>query len=268
MPNISTTLAPEDDGVKTHTDTEAAAREQHTRQVRQMFTRIARRYDLLNHLLSGSTDKRWRKRVRRMMETTLARTDARVLDVACGTGDLALELRAGGAARITGLDFCRPMLEIAKRKSDVEHISANVRAPAPLPYVEADALDLPFADATFDGVTIAFGLRNLASVEDGLAELRRILKPGAQVVILEFSQPVIPGFRQLFDFYFNRVLPRIGGIISGDSSAYEYLPRSVKRFPDQRALAAMMQATGFHNVRYQNLTGGIAAIHEGRNSSG
>jgi demethylmenaquinone methyltransferase/2-methoxy-6-polyprenyl-1,4-benzoquinol methylase len=226
-----------------------------------MFARIARRYDLLNHLLSGSTDKRWRRRVRRKMEPTLARTDARILDVACGTGDLALELRANGAARITGLDFCRPMLEIAKRKS------ADEIARAPLPYVEADALGLPFADATFDGVTIAFGLRNLASVEDGLAELRRILKPGAQAVILEFSQPIVPGFRQLFDLYFNRVLPRIGGIVSGDSSAYEYLPRSVKRFPDQRSLAEMMRQTGFRNVAYENLTGGIAAIHTGERES-
>ncbi len=229
-----------------------------------MFAGIARRYDLLNHLLSGSTDKRWRKRVRRMLQPVLDRPDARLLDVACGTGDLALELRAHGAAHITGLDFCRPMLEIAQRKSLNGQAQGDAQIIAPLHFIEADALHLPFADDAFDAVTIAFGLRNLASVEAGLTELRRILKPGGQVVILEFSQPVIPGFREFFNFYFTRVLPRIGGIISGQSSAYEYLPRSVQRFPDQRRLAQMMHTTGFSQVTYQNLTGGIAAIHTGK----
>lgn len=250
----STDIAPDD-----------AAREQHARQVRLMFAGIARRYDLLNHLLSARIDKRWRKRVRHILEPVLRRADARILDVACGTGDLALELSAGAAAHITGLDFCRPMLQIAQRKSRTISISRTINdAPqSPLPFIEADALQLPFDDKVFDGVTIAFGLRNLASVEDGLTELRRILAPGGQAVILEFSQPIIPGFRELFNFYFTRVLPRIGGIVSGQASAYEYLPRSVKRFPDQPRLAEMMRAAGFADVSYENLTGGIAAIHTG-----
>lgn len=240
---------------------ETRAREQHARQVRQMFAGIARRYDLLNHVLSVNIDKRWRRRVRRLLAPVLARPEARVLDVACGTGDLAIELRAHGTARITGLDFCRPMLDIADRKSRSGDSLNNNQAS--LPYVEADALNLPFGDNSFDGVTIAFGLRNLASVEDGLTELRRVLTPQGRAVILEFSQPVVPGFGALFNFYFNRVLPRIGGVVSGSQSAYEYLPASVRRFPDQRRLAEMMRRTGFSDVTYDNLTGGIAAIHTG-----
>lgn len=239
---------------------ETRAREQHARQVRQMFAGIARRYDLLNHVLSINIDKRWRRRVRRLLAPILARPGARVLDVACGTGDLAIELRSHAAARITGLDFCRPMLAIADRKSRLG--DTNGARPS-LPYVEADALNLPFGDNSFDGVTIAFGLRNLASVEDGLTELRRVLAPEGRAVILEFSQPVVPGFGALFNFYFNRVLPRVGGVVSGSQSAYEYLPASVRRFPDQRRLSDMMRRAGFANVTYDNLTGGIAAIHTG-----
>ena len=122
---------------------------------------------------------------------------------------------------------------------------------------------LPFSDSSFDAVTIGFGLRNLSSVEDGLKELLRVLKPDGRAAILEFSTPVMPGFRKLFQFYFTRVLPRIGGMVSGSRAAYEYLPDSVSRFPDQKRLAAMMRKVGFDDVEYQNLTGGIAAIHLG-----
>jgi demethylmenaquinone methyltransferase/2-methoxy-6-polyprenyl-1,4-benzoquinol methylase len=137
-----------------------------------MFSGIARRYDLLNHLLSGNVDKRWRRKVARALESSLVE-GARVLDVACGTGDLSLVLAEAGAVRVIGLDFCRPMLEIARRKADADSRS--------IPFVEGDALRLPFADETFDAVTIAFGLRNLAGVADGLRELRRVLKPKAGV---------------------------------------------------------------------------------------
>jgi demethylmenaquinone methyltransferase/2-methoxy-6-polyprenyl-1,4-benzoquinol methylase len=219
-----------------------------------MFSGIARRYDLLNHLLSGNVDKRWRRKAARALESSLIE-GARVLDVACGTGDLSLVLAEAGAARIIGLDFCRPMLEIARRKADADSRS--------IPFVEGDALRLPFADATFDAVTIAFGLRNLAGVADGLRELRRVLKPGGRLAVLEFSSPVVPGFRALFRFYFTRVLPHIGGLVSGSRGAYEYLPDSVSRFPDQKRLAELMRAEGFEGVEYSNLTGGIAALHTG-----
>ena len=228
----------------------------HARRVREMFAAIAGRYDLLNHLLSGNTDKRWRRLVARRLQAALSADGACALDVACGTGDLSLALAAEAkGARIIGLDFCRPMLEIAARKS-----AAGLASPD---FIEADALKLPFADESFEAVSIAFGLRNLASVEGGLRELRRVLKPGGRAAILEFSTPVVPGFRTLFRFYFTRVLPRIGGIISGSRGAYEYLPDSVSRFPDQKALVRLMRAVGFEEIEYQNLTGGIAALHIG-----
>lgn len=230
------------------------SREEHARRVRVMFSGIARRYDLLNHLLSGNVDKRWRRKAARALESSLIE-GACVLDVACGTGDLSLVLAEAGAARIIGLDFCRPMLEIARRKAVAQSRS--------IPFVEGDALRLPFADETFDAVTIAFGLRNLAGVADGLRELRRVLKEGGRLAVLEFSSPVVPGFKALFRFYFTRVLPQIGGLVSGSRGAYEYLPDSVSRFPDQKRLAELMRAEGFERVEYSNLTGGIAALHTG-----
>jgi demethylmenaquinone methyltransferase/2-methoxy-6-polyprenyl-1,4-benzoquinol methylase len=229
---------------------------EHARRVRDMFAGIAGRYDLLNHLLSGNTDKRWRRLVARRLRGALAADGARALDVACGTGDLSLELAAKTGARVVGTDFCRPMLEIAARKARAVESSG-------IPFVEGDALRLPFADGAFDAVTIAFGLRNLSSVEAGLKELRRVLKPAGRAAILEFSSPVIPGFRALFRFYFTRVLPCIGGMISGSRGAYEYLPDSVSRFPDQKRLASLMREAGFEEVEYQNLTGGVAALHTG-----
>jgi demethylmenaquinone methyltransferase/2-methoxy-6-polyprenyl-1,4-benzoquinol methylase len=219
-----------------------------------MFGRIAGRYDLLNHLLSGNFDKAWRRLAVRTLRPSLVE-GARVLDVACGTGDLSLALAAAGTASVVGLDFCRPMLEIARRKADA--VSRTI------PFIEGDALRLPFADESFDVVTIAFGLRNLASVGGGLRELLRVLKAGGRVAVLEFSSPVVPGFSAVFRFYMTRVLPRVGGLLSGSRAAYEYLPDSVSRFPDQERLAALMREAGFEGVEYRNLTGGIAALHAG-----
>jgi len=216
-----------------------------------MFAKISPRYDLLNHLLSGNIDKRWRRNVVEKLRPLLS-PEAQVLDVACGTGDLSIALFENIGARVTGLDFCRPMLERAARKQ------------SGIAFVEGDALQLPFADGIFDAVTIAFGLRNLSSVEQGLDELRRVLKPNGWAAILEFSRPVVPGFRSLAALYCTRLLPRIGGFISGSRSAYEYLPDSVSRFPDQETLSAMMMAAGFAEVGFENLTGGVAAMHTGR----
>lgn len=216
-----------------------------------MFSGIAARYDLLNHVLSMNIDKRWRKLVRQKLQPILDKPDAKILDVACGTGDLSIELQSHAKAKVIGTDFCRPMLAVAAEKS------------ATIPFVEGDAMNLGFADDTFDAVTIAFGLRNLSHFADGLTELHRILKPGGKLAVLEFSAPIVPGFRQAFNFYFTRILPRIGGAVSGSRGAYEYLPNSVSKFPDQKRLAALMSETGFDNVEYTNLTGGIAAIHIG-----
>jgi len=236
--------------------TERTARElEHARAVREMFSGIAKKYDFLNHFLSVNTDKRWRRLVSKKLKDVLDREDALVLDVACGTGDLSVELQTAGKAKVVGTDFCRPMLEIAFDK--------NVKNQTAIPYIEADGMNLSFADNTFDAVTIAFGLRNFSNWQDGLVELHRILKKGGRLAILEFSAPVVPGFKQIFNLYFTQILPRIGGAVSGSRGAYEYLPDSVQRFPDQKGLAKMMEETGFSGVEYKNLTGGIAALHTG-----
>lgn len=225
----------------------------HSTAVKEMFAGIAGRYDLLNHVLSLNIDKRWRRLVADELRDTLDRKDATVLDVACGTGDLSLELRRNSKAQVIGTDFCRPMLTIAHRKSR----RANI------PYVEADAMALPVADESFDAATIAFGLRNLPNYENGLQELCRVIRPGGKLVVLECSHPPLPVFRQLYEFYFSTILPRIGGLVSGSRAAYTYLPESVSKFPEQDALADLMKNCGFAEVRFQNLTGGIAAIHVG-----
>jgi demethylmenaquinone methyltransferase/2-methoxy-6-polyprenyl-1,4-benzoquinol methylase len=223
-----------------------------------MFANISARYDLLNHLLSGNMDNRWRHKVSKRLEKLIGEGGA-VLDVACGTGDLSFELSKNLRARVVGTDFCRPMLEVAQLKASKEKRM--------VPFIEGDALHLPFAENAFDGATIAFGLRNLASFEGGLKELLRVVKPGGAVVVLEFSTPTWSGFRALFNFYFHRVLPLVGGALSGSKSAYKYLPESVTRFPDQQKLAALMRSVGFEKVGYSNLTGGIAAIHFGAKPS-
>ncbi|HKP13623.1 MAG TPA: bifunctional demethylmenaquinone methyltransferase/2-methoxy-6-polyprenyl-1,4-benzoquinol methylase UbiE [Blastocatellia bacterium] len=221
--------------------------------VRAMFAEIAPRYDLLNHALSLNVDKRWRRFVVGKVAERLRHEDALALDLCCGTGDLALEL--GRVAETCGVDFCHPMLTISTSKV--------ARSGHRVSIVEGDALNVPFDDAAFDVVTIGFGLRNLESVEGGLREILRLLKPGGRAAVLECSRPVLPVFRQLFQFYFLKVLPRIGNAISGSSFAYQYLPESVQQFPDQQRLAAMMRAVGFSSVNYYNLFGGVAAVHVG-----
>lgn len=227
----------------------------HARAVREMFSGIARKYDFLNHFLSVNTDKRWRRLVSKKLQDVLDNPEAMVLDVACGTGDLSLELQKSGQAKIIGTDFCRPMLAVAREK--------NQKNQTAIPYVEGDGMNLSFADDSFDAVTIAFGLRNFSHWLDGLKELHRVLKPNGKLAILEFSTPVVPGFKQIFNLYFKQILPRIGGAVSGSRGAYEYLPNSVSRFPDQKNLARMMGEVGFSEVEYKNLTGGIAALHSG-----
>jgi demethylmenaquinone methyltransferase / 2-methoxy-6-polyprenyl-1,4-benzoquinol methylase len=220
--------------------------------VRSMFSEIAPRYDLLNHLLSLNVDKRWRRFVIEKLEDRL-NPGAIALDLCCGTADLSLEL--GARVPTLGIDFCNPMLKLGMKK--VLHSALPIRL------VEADALRVPAAGSAFDVVTMAFGLRNLETVEGGLREIHRVLKVGGRCAVLEFSRPTIPLFRALFQLYFTRILPGIGNAVSGSRFAYQYLPDSVKRFPDQRALARLMQSIGFSNVRYYNLFGGVAAVHLG-----
>ena len=218
-----------------------------------MFEQIAPRYDFLNHVLSLNVDRRWRRRVVESLASVLSRPGARVLDVCCGTADLSLEL--AGRAETWGVDFCHPMLVLGSRKA--------VRSISDMILIEGDALKTPFTENCFDAVTIAFGLRNLETAEAGLAEMRRVLKPGGRAAVLEFSKPVLPVFREVYGWYFNRVLPAVGKLVSGSPTAYRYLPDSVKAFPGQTELAAMMGAVGFSDVKYYNLFGGVAALHLG-----
>ena len=210
--------------------------------VREMFGRIAPRYDLLNHLLSLRMDVAWRRRVARRFRDVLQRPDARVLDLCCGTGDLALILaqEAGaGGARVVGADFVHAMVVRARDKSG--KLARGVQ-PA---FMEADALALPFASESFDLLTAAFGFRNLANYAAGLAEMRRVLRLGGAAAILEFAEPKGALLSRLYRFYFRRVLPGIGGLISGDRQAYGYLPASVSRYPDPEAVADLMRSSGF-----------------------
>jgi demethylmenaquinone methyltransferase/2-methoxy-6-polyprenyl-1,4-benzoquinol methylase len=258
-----------------------------------MFARVAHRYDLANHVLSFNIDRRWRSHAVRRVRPILERPDVRVLDLCCGTGDLTLALlrsptvaaqrvgrtpwsaadapvglleraqrasvadaRTGGSASrgavVLGSDFCHPMLVAAR---------AKIGRRAAL--FEADALCLPVGDHSLDLVTVAFGFRNLVNYDAGLAEMRRVLRPGGMAAILEFSRPPNAAFRALYNFYSRRILPWIGGALSGSRDAYTYLPDSVRRFPTAAELAEGMGRAGFAEVEFEYLTGGIVALHLG-----
>ncbi len=220
--------------------------------VRAMFTAIAPRYDFLNHVLSLNIDRRWRRQAVARLNWERAPSGS-YLDLCAGTLDLAVTLtRAKGfTGRVFGADFVLPMLSLGKPKS------ATV-----LP-VNADALELPFAEASFDGATVGFGVRNLADLDAGLAEARRVLKPGGRFVLLELTTPPRQPLRGLYFFYFRKVLPLIGRLVSRHGDAYTYLPESVLSFPEPEQLAARMRAQGFAEVEYSLLLGGICAIHVG-----
>jgi demethylmenaquinone methyltransferase/2-methoxy-6-polyprenyl-1,4-benzoquinol methylase len=223
------------------------------RWVRGMFGGIAHRYDLANHLLSANIDRYWRARTVRRVRPVLERAEARVLDVCCGTADLALALSRRHA--VLASDFCHPMLVIARQKIAQRRAAAAV--------FESDAIRLPLRDASLDLITVGFGFRNLASYEAGLAEMRRVLRPGGMAAILEFSQPPNRAFAALYHFYSRRILPLIGHAITGSRQAYEYLPESVRKFPSAEDLAARMLAAGFASVEFERMTGGIVALHVG-----
>ena len=222
--------------------------------VREMFTAIAPRYDVLNHVLSLGLDRRWRHAaVDRLGWET--RPGGLYLDACAGTLDLAAELarRGGFAGRVVGADFSARMLKLGAGKARAD----AVRAAA------ADTLELPFPDGRFDGAMVAFGIRNLTDLDAGLAELARVLRPGARLVILEFTTPVWAPFRALYLFYFRRLLPLIGRAVSRHPTAYSYLPASVSTFPAPEQLLVRLQAAGFREAGCSLLTGGIAALHWG-----
>jgi demethylmenaquinone methyltransferase/2-methoxy-6-polyprenyl-1,4-benzoquinol methylase len=226
-----------------------------SRWVREMFGRVAPRYDLLNHLLSFNLDKRWRARTVNRIEPQLKLPNARILDLCCGTGDLLLAMEHRRGAQVLGSDFCHPMLVEANTKIQTRHFRS--------PLFEADALALPLASNSLDLITIAFGFRNLANYEAGLEELLRVLKPEGQLAILEFSQPSNRAFGAVYRFFSTRVLPWVGGKISGAPEAYSYLPESIRKFPGAEALAQSMRSTGFSKVEFERMTGGAVALHLG-----
>jgi demethylmenaquinone methyltransferase / 2-methoxy-6-polyprenyl-1,4-benzoquinol methylase len=222
--------------------------------VRTVFEQIAPRYDLLNHLLSLNIDRIWRRRALRALGWPAA-PDGRYLDLCAGTLDVGAELtrQAGFRGFIVGADFAVPMLRAGVGKA----------SPTSLAPVAADAQLLPLADGSMQGATVAFGIRNVASLDRALAEVYRVLAPGARFVILEFTTPRSAIVRTLYHFYFHHLLPLIGGLISGHRTAYKYLPKSVANFPAEPELAARMTAAGFVDVSWESLTFGIAAIHVG-----
>jgi demethylmenaquinone methyltransferase/2-methoxy-6-polyprenyl-1,4-benzoquinol methylase len=222
-------------------------------EVRAMFDRIAPRYDLMNRLMSGGMDGRWRRLAAAAADISLG---ARALDVCTGTGDLAFELadRVGPSGAVIGVDFSEPMLERATAKA-----AANG---APATFQVADALELPFGDSEFDGATVAFGARNLSDLDRGLAEMARVVRSGGRVVVLEITTP--RRLRALHGLWFDRVVPRLGGLIGGDRAAYRYLPASAKRFPSPPELATLMTKAGLVDVSWRGFMGGIVALHRGR----
>ena len=239
-------------GAPPGTNDEAAA----SRYIRKLFTDVSGRYDLLNHVLSFQIDRYWRRATARRFRATLDRPDARVLDLCCGTADLTISLARGSRARITSSDFCHPMLEQAREKLS--------RQSLPLLVAEADALRLPFADATFDLVACSFGFRNLANYRAGLGEILRVLKPGGEVGILEFGTPRGFPIGPLYSFYFHRILPAAGEWISGVKGSYSYLASSVDRFPEPQELEAWMRESGYTDVSRREMTGGIAVLYCGK----
>ncbi len=234
-------------------DTESAGKA-----VREMFTSIAPRYDLVNHVLSLNTDRFWWWRAARTFDSILKRPDARVLDLCCGTGDMtfALQRRSGSGAQIIGADFSHAMLQRATVKGK------NTK----LKWIEADALQLPFPDAHFDLITAAFGFRNLADYDAGLREMVRVLRPGGECGILDFGEPSgLLG--KLYRVYFKRVLPAVGTVISGVQGPYKYLPASVERFPPPDEMLDRIRQAGFREASWTPYTFGVAGLYRGGKES-
>ncbi len=224
--------------------------------VRSMFSRIAGRYDLANHLLSGGVDYWWRQRLVRAVHDA---RPALILDLATGSGDVAFALADGLPKNLSimGMDFCQPMLDEAVKK--------RPRSPrwATIEFRQGDGMNLPLADAQFDAVTISFGLRNMADRHKSLTEMRRVLRPGGSLFVLEFSQPFW-WFSPIYYAYLKLVLPLVAGVVTGDRSAYEYLGGSIEQFPARESLSAEILRAGFKSVRATPLTFGIVALHEAR----
>lgn len=226
------------------------------RRVRAVFDSVAQRYDLLNDLMSAGAHRLWKQFA---LSQTGLKPGGRALDVAGGTGDLAagLSRQAGASGLVILTDINAAMLQQGRDRLIDRNCVSNIA------YAQANAERLPFADASFDCVTIGFGLRNVTDKPAALASMRRVLKPGGQLLVLEFSRPVLPGLPALYDVYSFKVLPLLGRIVAGDANSYRYLAESIRRHPDQETLLQMMRDAGLEDCRYHNLSGGIVALHRG-----
>jgi demethylmenaquinone methyltransferase/2-methoxy-6-polyprenyl-1,4-benzoquinol methylase len=224
--------------------------------IRDMFAGVAPRYDLLNHLLSGALDFVWRRRAAAALAAV--RSPGRILDLCCGTGDQATADASGGA-RVAAADFCVPMLAIARRKFVRTAPNTHPRPQA----LAADALALPFPDRAFSGATVSFGLRNVADLGAALGQLARVLRPGGRLVVLECALPRRQPLRGLYLFYFTRLLPGIGRLLSPRGSAYSYLPESVLQFPQRQAFLDCMEKAGFSDLAWEDLAAGAVCLYQG-----
>ncbi|WP_339737320.1 bifunctional demethylmenaquinone methyltransferase/2-methoxy-6-polyprenyl-1,4-benzoquinol methylase UbiE [uncultured Sunxiuqinia sp.] len=224
-------------------------------QVEQMFDNIAPKYDFLNHFLSLGIDKLWRKKAVRILKQNQPK---RILDVATGTGDFAIAASQLEVDEIVGFDLSEQMIRVGEEKVKKLKLDSLIR------FQKGDSEQMPFEDASFDAITVAFGVRNFETLQKGLDEFFRVLRNGGVAIILEFSKPKYFPFKQLYRFYFFHILPFIGGLVSRDSSAYSYLPESVMAFPDDQEMLDILGRTGFSNVSQKRLTFGIATIYVAR----
>jgi len=242
---------------QTHFGFSSVSKDEKQQRVMGVFSSVANRYDVMNDLMSGGMHRLWK---RRMVATAAVGAGGRVLDVASGSGDIAIGLshKVGAMGRVVLTDLNGPMLfEGARRVIDAGLLPGRADC------VQSDGSMLSFADRSFDQVTIAFGIRNFVDVEAGLAEFYRVLKPGGQLLVLEFSRPVLPLLATLYDAYSFNVIPFLGEKVTGDRASYQYLVESIRRFPNQRRFSKWIENAGFDLVRYQNLTGGVVAMHRG-----
>ncbi len=233
---------------------ETISAEQKSVSIRRMFNDVSGRYDFLNHFLSAGIDRHWRKRT---IGISRLRDGELFLDVACGTGDLSIEAAKKNPSRIVGVDFAEKMLRIFVKKKKGLEVGGGIDA------IQGEAEKLPFADETFDATAVAFGVRNFGNLKAGLTEMRRVLKKGGRVVVLEFSKPQFFPVKQIYFFYFKRILPLIGRLVSGTPAAYSYLPKSVLVFPDGESFENILREIDFHDVRSVSLTFGIATAYFG-----
>jgi demethylmenaquinone methyltransferase/2-methoxy-6-polyprenyl-1,4-benzoquinol methylase len=224
-----------------------------------VFTSVARRYDLMNDLMSGGLHRAWKDALVTAANPPHNERPFALLDLAGGTGDVAFRVvKAGGAGtQVTVADINPDMLEVGRARAAEQGLDDQVR------FVEANAEALPFADCSFDAVTIAFGIRNVPRIEAALNEARRVLRPGGRFLCLEFSAADVPGFDRLYDFYSFNVIPALGRTVAGDADSYRYLVESIRRFPRPEAFTDLMRAAGFARVSFQRMTGGIVALHSG-----